>query len=169
MKQGLCRHSLSIAIEKKRALFPKIRLRREIDKILQALHFPNGTIQISLLSDAQIRKINRKFLNHDFATDVISFGYLDTKKGRRQSDAAQAPRILGDIAISLDTARRQAREYGVDYFYEVVFYVCHGLLHILGWDDRTASMRTQMLAKQAQILRQTGLSPSLITKLKKKT
>lgn len=89
------------------------------------------------MSDAAIRKYNRRFLKHDFATDVLAF----------PNDEG------GDILISLDTAKRQAREGGYGAVQELALYALHGMLHLAGYDDHGIRARAHMFAAQKRIFR----------------
>ncbi|MBU0630100.1 MAG: rRNA maturation RNase YbeY [Candidatus Margulisbacteria bacterium] len=80
-----------------------------------------GTIDISVVDDQAIRALNKKFRKKDKPTDVLSF----------QIDSAG---FLGDVIISEETARRNAKRYGVSYGTEFKRLVIHGVLHILGYD-----------------------------------
>ncbi|MBX7153153.1 rRNA maturation RNase YbeY [bacterium] len=92
-----------------------------------------GFFSIVFLTNARMKQLNRDFLNHDYPTDVISF------------DLSSNDRIDGEIFVSLDQAYKQAREFNVAYSNEVLRLVAHGVLHILGYDDRTISQRQVML------------------------
>lgn len=81
---------------------------------------------IAFVSDKAIRQLNRQFRNVDKATDVLSFPADDSDKLN-----------LGDIAISVDTALRQAKENGLTFDEEVAQLILHGLLHLCGFDHET--------------------------------
>ncbi len=127
------------------------RFARAARKILKTLGLKNGDLSVLLTSDKNIRKINRKFLKHDYATDVISFG-------------SNKPSFSGEIVISLDTAASNCKEYGNTFSYETLFYLCHGILHIMGYDDDSVKKRNTMLKKQAQVLKRAGLEKLKLTK-----
>ncbi|MBI4432433.1 MAG: rRNA maturation RNase YbeY [Candidatus Omnitrophica bacterium] len=95
------------------------------------------SIGVNLVNDRQIRAINKRYLNHDYATDVIAFGYGDK---------------LGDIVVSKDTARRMAGELKIAYKEELARYIVHGTLHLLGYDDRKESDRKRMHERQERFL-----------------
>jgi probable rRNA maturation factor len=120
-------------------------LTRRTQAILKSLGLKKAGLSILLTTDAKIRTINRKHLNHDWATDVISFGAADHS-------------LLGDLVISLDTTKRQAKEYDNSFEYELAFYICHGILHLMGYEDSTKAKREKMHRKQKQILEKTGMS-----------
>ncbi|MBI3314303.1 MAG: rRNA maturation RNase YbeY [Candidatus Omnitrophica bacterium] len=115
------------------------------------LSWKKAGVSILLTHDAGIRKLNRKYLKHDRATDVIAFG---NPKGARPLGARlPGPFCLGDIAISLETAKRMAKELGTSFDYEVHLYLCHGILHLMGYDDHKPKDRARMWRKQDKILR----------------
>ena len=103
-----------------------------------------------LVTDRQIRPINKRHLGHDWATDVISFSQLE---GKAIKGSPKTVPFLGDLVISLDTTARQAKEYGNDFFYELCFYVCHGVLHLMGHTDETKKEAAAMERKQKSILK----------------
>lgn len=95
-------------------------LRELIKKIIKGEKF-KGWIDLTMVDDKIIRALNRKFRKKDKATDVLSFSYGDEK-------------ILGDIIISEETTRRNAKRFGVTYKVELKRLVIHGALHVLGYD-----------------------------------
>lgn len=84
-----------------------------------------GEITVLLTGDARVRTLNREFRGKNKATDVLSFP-ADTRSG-----------VAGDLAISLETARRQAMEYGHTLLTEIRILMLHGLLHLKGMDHET--------------------------------
>lgn len=91
------------------------------------------------VTDREIRALNRRFKRRDRATDVLSFE-------------------SGDIVVSVDTARRQAREQDHSLRRELVHLALHGLLHLLGRDDDTAARRARMEAETVAILDRAGVT-----------
>jgi probable rRNA maturation factor len=94
-------------------------LKALIKKIIKA-EKKEGTIDLSFVGDKKIHELNKKFRKKDKPTDVLSFNY--------------GGQILGDVIISRETARRNAKEYGVKYNDEIKRLVIHGTLHVLGYD-----------------------------------
>ena len=91
------------------------------------------TFQVSLLicGDDRIRKLNRDHRNKDKPTDVLSFpAYENLRKISRGEDEI----FLGDLAISIPTARKQAKEFGISVWDEFIHLYFHGLLHLMGFD-----------------------------------
>ena len=91
-----------------------------------------GCITIELMTDKKIAAIHRKFMNDPTSTDVITF------------DLSRSVELSGDIVISLDTANRQATEYGVSLRQETGRLAVHGLLHLCGLTDTTPAKRKLM-------------------------
>ncbi len=102
---------------------------------------------IAIVDDPTIRALNRRFLQHDDATDVLSFVLERT------------PDLLeGEVIVSADTARSQADQYGWTPADELLLYVIHGVLHLVGFDDQTEPARQAMRAAEAAYLQQFGLT-----------
>lgn len=106
-------------------------------------------ISATLVTDAEIRALNRRYRGIDKATDVLSFSIGDVNP---DSGAV----VLGDIVISAETAARQAELYGHGIERELAFLTVHGALHLLGYDHANKSDEEVMYAKQEQILRKLG-------------
>jgi len=109
------------------------RLRADVGRIcrLLAKEFkPDAAaVNVVFVTDRRIRELNRQFLKRDRPTNVISFNC-------NQPQVPGEPRLLGEIYVSRDRARAQAREYGVSHASELRRLVLHGLLHLLGLTHR---------------------------------
>lgn len=99
-----------------------------------------GNLCYRFCSDEVILACNREFLNHDYFTDIITFDYSE---GRR---------ISGDMLISLDTVRSNARNLGVDYDRELLRVIVHGVLHLCGLHDKEPGEREKMEAAEDKAL-----------------
>ncbi len=128
------------------------RFKKAVLRILKKLRWKNAALSILLTTDPKIRKINKRFLGHDYATDVISFG-----RGAKISNQKKGQVFLGDLVISLDTAAKECEEYKNSFSYEVLFYTVHGILHVMGHEDETPKKSKRMLLKQALLLKQADL------------
>jgi len=95
------------------------------NRALEVLGLSKVELSIVLVSDAQIKRLNKLYRNKDKPTDVLSFPI-----GEKVEDWL----ILGDIVISVDTARRQAQELGYSLEEELKRLLVHGLVHLLGYD-----------------------------------
>ncbi|MBU3958347.1 MAG: rRNA maturation RNase YbeY [Candidatus Omnitrophica bacterium] len=103
----------------------------------------SGEIAIYFVSDKEIRKLNLKYLDRDAPTDVIAFDL---------SEPAISDNIFADIFISTDTALVNAGTYKTSLSQELCLYVIHGLLHLLGYDDKRLRQRQMMDKKANHIL-----------------
>jgi probable rRNA maturation factor len=125
-----------------------------------------GEISVLLTTDAEIRRLNREFRHKDKATDVLSFPALTHPSergehgGGTQGDGTQKPQMAGDLAISVETAARQAREAGHALHAELEVLLLHGVLHLAGYDHEADN--GQMARREAALRRKFGLSPGLI-------
>ncbi|MFR7591041.1 MAG: rRNA maturation RNase YbeY [Longibaculum sp.] len=106
-----------------------------------------------LIDDKRIHEINRDYRDIDRSTDVISFALEDND----QFYVEGMPRSLGDIFISYDHAKMQAKEYGHSLEREMCFLFTHGLLHLLGYDHMNEEDEKEMFAIQKDILSQLGI------------
>ncbi|MFH1740512.1 MAG: rRNA maturation RNase YbeY [bacterium] len=102
------------------------KLRQVLEKTLEAAGETDVEVAVSLVDDERMRDLSRRFLDKDAATDVLSFAQRD--------EAQQRSRHLGDIVISMETARRQAATAGHSASVEVCHLAEHGLLHLLGYE-----------------------------------
>ncbi|HET9950974.1 MAG TPA: rRNA maturation RNase YbeY [Candidatus Eisenbacteria bacterium] len=122
---------------------------------LRLLGRPNATLSVVLADDRLVRELNRDYREADKATDVLSFAFADPAA---LADPA-ARLFLGEIYVSVETARRQARAARRPYAREVAHLVVHGLLHLLGHDHAMAGERSRMRAEERRLLR--ALSPRI--------
>ncbi|MBK6290374.1 MAG: rRNA maturation RNase YbeY [Ignavibacteria bacterium] len=106
-----------------------------VQKALKGHKVTNAKVDIVLLSDSRIRTLNKQYLKHDYATDVITFPLEDQP-------------LYGEIYVSLETARRQAKEYQVTVVNELCRLAVHGALHLLGYDDTEKKDREAMEAME---------------------
>jgi probable rRNA maturation factor len=96
-------------------------------------------LSIALVSDREIRSLNRRWRGEDRATDVLSF-------------PLEEPGALGDVVISMDTARRQAREGGWSLAVELRRLLAHGILHCLGYGHEAPREARRMAAAERRLL-----------------
>ncbi len=122
------------------------RLKSTAQKLLRCAGRPAGELSLLLTGDAQVRELNRTYRGKDKATDVLSFPSLQPTGVR-----AGKQEFLGDIAISVDTARRQAAEYDAPLQNEVNRLLIHGLLHLLGHDHHEPAQRAVMESEERRL------------------
>lgn len=110
-------------------------------------------VSVLLTDDAHLQELNRQYLGHDYATDVLSFQQRDVKPFPPISPSPALPATpLGDLVISLDAIARQAAEYGWSCEEELALLAAHGTLHLLGYDDKSKRGRAIMERKQRAIV-----------------
>lgn len=117
---------------------PAAKIRRLARCILRGEGAGAASLSFAFVDDREIRKLNRKFLRHDFATDVLAF--------RLDGD------VLGEVVISTDYAAKEARKRGIPWEEELLRYVAHGTLHLLGYDDHDPRKKRIMWKRQEEYL-----------------
>ena len=100
-----------------------------------------GNLCFIMNTDAQLLKINQDYLDHDYFTDVITFDYTDKNI------------ISGDIFVSLDRVEDNANVYKVDFETELRRVMAHGILHLLGYKDKTSEEKNNMTQKEDYYLK----------------
>lgn len=111
----------------------KLVLRRAIVATLEHECFNHDVeVSVTLCDNAYIKELNKQYRNKDSATDVLSFPLYDFNEGGAYIPAGPIP--LGDIVISVERAKEQAKEIGNLFLTEVAFLAIHSTLHLLGYD-----------------------------------
>jgi probable rRNA maturation factor len=123
-----------------------------------------GEVQVLLTDDATLKRLNRTFRAKNKATDVLSFPAGPTTVFFADPDA---PQLAGDLAISLETAARQAEEFGHSLRDEVRVLLLHGILHLAGFDHEVDS--GEMAAREDELRRKLRLPGSLIARVSPRT
>src|SRR5579872_4700276 len=150
--------SIAVVSRQRELRVDRSRLIRLARSVLRQEQVATADISVAILDDREIHEINRRFLNHDYATDVISFTLecrVDaTASGKWPNPARRgtAKTIEGEIVISAQAAVRNAASYGIGPQNELALYLVHGLLHICGYDDRTPSEKYLMRRREAEAL-----------------
>ena len=123
-------------------------MRKYLKKCLKEEHVKNAEFNVILVNNNEIKKLNKEYRNIDKETDVISFALEDEKEEIINSNK----RVLGDIYISIEKAKKQAKEYKHTLRRELSFLCVHGLLHLLGYDHMSKEDEKVMFEKQELIL-----------------
>lgn len=112
------------------------------------------SVEISLVitDDAEVHRLNLQYRGVDRPTDVLSFSQVEAPEASAFPSIEGAPRPLGDVIISGDRAREQARDYGHGERRELAYLAVHGLLHLLGYDHETEPERARMREKEEAAL-----------------
>lgn len=115
-------------------------------------------VSVTFMTDAAIQEVNATYRGKNVPTDVISFALEELTEGEVAIIPEEGmPTALGDILISVETAERQAGEYGHDINREIGFLALHGFLHLLGYDHITEEEEVKMFGRQKEILASFGL------------
>jgi probable rRNA maturation factor len=134
-----------------------------IDRLQAALAaegVTGGEVTLALVDDAEIHRINREYLQHDWPTDVISFSYVENEpQGGRAWPRGTGRQLDGELVISVETAARDAARHDWSLYAELLLYGVHGLLHLCGYDDLTAEERPLMRRRERELLSLFGLTP----------
>ena len=126
-------------------------VRRLVGQVLRIMKQENAEVGIMLVGDTRMRTLNRRYRGIDRTTDVLAFALQD-KSG--PDAATESPMMLGDVVISLDTARRQAYRHRHAFERELAILMIHGLLHLMGYDhERSESEARRMQRRERQLLR----------------
>ncbi len=128
--------------------------------MLEALALAGAELSVALVDDATIHALNRDYRRKDKPTDVLAFAM---EEGAPMKGAKSEARLLGDVIISIDTARRQAAENARPLLAEVTMLLAHGLLHLLGYDhqnDRDERVMTEKTRELEAAARRRVSAPS---------
>jgi probable rRNA maturation factor len=140
-------HHIAITNEQTRPIDEQ-RLRSAVDAVLDEAGLRSATISVAIVDDPTIHRLNRDYLRHDCPTDVLSFVL-------QRADNA----LDGEVIVSADTAAAAAKRFGWTMADELLLYVIHGMLHLVGYDDQHPQALAEMRVKERQFLANYGLSP----------
>jgi probable rRNA maturation factor len=142
--------AISISIQnRQRTRRVNLALLRRITKDLLSNKLSLASVDLSLclVGDEEMTKLNEDFLQHKGSTDVITFDYSEPRT--RNS----TPRtIIGEVFVCVDEAIRQAKRFKTTWQSEVVRYVVHGVLHLLGHDDKRTKARQKMKREENRLV-----------------
>jgi probable rRNA maturation factor len=114
--------------------------------VVEESEFRSANVSVAVVDDAAIHELNRRYLDHDWPTDVLSFVLNN-----------EGDHLEGEVIISADTAAASAAEIGWPAAAEQLLYVIHGTLHIVGYNDKTPADELEMRAAEARYLQRFGL------------
>lgn len=118
-------------------------LRRRAEKMLAHRRLADVELSVALVGDAAIHALNREYRKKNKPTDVLAFPLLELDPRRGPAPSG----LLGDVILSIDTARRQARRHRRPLLAELTMLLAHGLLHLLGYDHQTDAEEREMTAE----------------------
>lgn len=133
--------SIRIEIYNESALprIPRSGIMEAIKRACRGEEIREGVIRVILLDDSAIHDLNRRFLQHDYPTDVITF-------------TLEEQPLEGEIYIGTGVAAKQAEQYGVSLTNELSRLAVHGVLHLAGHDDATPELRAAMNLRETQYI-----------------
>jgi probable rRNA maturation factor len=126
---------------------PRAEILRRVRAMIRLLQLEKSEVSFLLTDDDRVHQLNKVYRKKDRPTDVLAFAM-------REGDfAGLAGDVLGDVIISVPTARKQADERGAHVLDEVTMLAAHGLLHLLGWDHDTPAKDRRMRAETDRLCR----------------
>lgn len=115
-------------------------------RILAELALTDAELSILLVNDLQIQELNQRYLRRDKPTNILTF---PMRKGEFSS---LHPHLLGDLAISVETAQRQSNRFGLDHMGMIILLMIHGILHLVGYEhEGTRKGAREMALKQKEL------------------
>ena len=139
--------AVSIASPQKLVPLDYQRLKECAKTVLEGERVKEAKIVIAFVDDTTIAGLNKRFLDHDGPTDVITFPYSGPK----------ATKLEGEVVIGIEVAIREAADRGHEVNIELCLYVIHGVLHLCGYDDRTNRDAKVMRQKERAYLHKLNL------------
>jgi probable rRNA maturation factor len=148
MKQTKTRAAIMVQIADRQNCLPLDRrlLRRAVTRVLRDAKVRKASISLAVVDDDTIARLNWQYLRHRGPADVLSF-LLDDRDG-----------LEGEVIVGAETALRAAPRYGWPPHDELLLYVIHGMLHLVGYDDRTPRQQAKMQQREREILEGLGIT-----------
>lgn len=131
-------------------------LRRLAERVLAAVGEAQSELSLDLVGDGRMRRLNCQYRKKDRTTDVLAFAMRESP--------GPVSALLGDVVISVPTARRQAKEGGRSLSEELAWLLVHGVLHLCGYDhERSSAEARRMKRREQAVLRALRPVPTLVT------
>ncbi|MCX7426337.1 MAG: rRNA maturation RNase YbeY [Planctomycetia bacterium] len=124
------------------------RLARAARMILEEASIREAEVSVAVVDDRAMHAMNRRYLDHDYPTDVLSFLLEQSPEG-----------LFGQVVVNADMARAEAERFGWPAADELLLYVIHGTLHLVGRDDAAEAERAEMRVRESAWLARFGLEP----------
>lgn len=135
-----------VDLRKKSRDISRDEARKKALLVLKELGLENGELSLVLVDDSEMERLNLQFLGRPGPTNVIAFSQLEGE------GPPGAPLLLGDVVISLDTCRREAKEAGMGFCERFLELLVHGILHLLGHEHEGDEQRAALMAREEQRL-----------------
>ncbi len=136
-----------IASPQEGVLIDRARMRQTALVVLEGESVDEAEISLAFVDNPTIHQLNKRYLQHDEPTDVLSFPLSE----------GHARCLAGELVIGAEVAKAEADSRGHDVQVELALYVIHGLLHLCGYDDKSAGSANAMRQRERHYLRQLGL------------
>lgn len=140
-------HQVSLANQQTNLKLDEAQLTRAVRSVLSESSFKTATVSLAIVDDPEIHRLNRQFLEHDYPTDVLSFVLED-----------DGSHLEGQLVVSADTARDNAAQYGWSPAEELLLYVVHGALHLVGYRDKEPAELAAMRSAEEHHLSKLGVT-----------
>ncbi len=140
--------SVKVKNLQKRVKIKNLIIEKWAEKTLAELKKEKAELSVLLVDDAQIKKLNYQYRQENIPTDVLAFRMGEGKF------SSFNPALLGDVVISLERAKAQAKRFSNPIEREICLYLVHGILHLTGYRDETEASKRRMEKKQEEILKQ---------------
>jgi probable rRNA maturation factor len=115
--------------------------------VLRDMGENKAELSLVFVDDSYIKRLNWKYRKVDSTTDVLAFSMREGGKALSKNSA-----VLGDVVISTETAKREAKKRNISIRKEIYLYLLHGILHLLGYDDTKCPAKKIMRAKEKELL-----------------
>ena len=122
------------------------RIEQAVKQVVEEAGIVTGDVSVAVVDDRTIHELNIQYLNHDYPTDVLSFVLEYAEE-----------HLEGEIVVSADTAVDLAKDYGWDWQNELLLYVIHGSLHLVGYDDKNTEAKVGMQEAERRHLKRFGI------------
>lgn len=155
---GTIKPSVQLTVQnRQRTQAVDVRLLRQIIVSLvgDLLKLERVELGVALVGATEMARVNWQFLQHEGATDVITFDHTEGQLSRCKSSVFRRE-INGDLFVCLPVAVAQAQSFRTTWQSELVRYIVHGVLHLLGHDDHQATERTRMKREEGRLMRLLG-------------
>jgi probable rRNA maturation factor len=124
-------------------------LKQIVAELFTELEITEAELGIHLVGAKKMARVNWQFLQHEGSTDVITFDHSE----KRKAESGKRKQLHGELFVCVDDAIKQAKEFGTSWQAEVVRYVVHGILHLLGYDDLKPALRRTMKREENRLVR----------------
>lgn len=169
-------YSVEIRNQQNHLPIDDVLIRDVVERTLSLEQVVEATVSVALVDDAEIHLLNRQYLQHDYATDVLSF-LLESSGGssanttsansgasvengsKKETGRGVGLSLDGEVIVSVETAVRSASEYDWKPIDELVLYLVHGVLHLIGYDDLSVEEQRVMRLRERAVLATWGLTP----------